>query len=163
MVITGPIGAHNPANLEYFQQLLELRRMLHLDSAAHFLAEMDDSLLPDSIIADFYRLSDALFLPSREEGFGIPILEAALSHRPIFCADIPALRELGKELVYYFSPDSDSVDVAAIMIRHLQNDPVFRLAAAVRREFIWERIYRENIGPLLESILADSTINGEGS
>jgi glycosyltransferase involved in cell wall biosynthesis len=162
MVITGPVGAHNPANAEYFQYLLELRHMLHLDSAAHFLAEMDDTPLPDSVVADFYRLSDALFLPSREEGFGIPLLEAALSHRPIFCADLPALRELGNEVVFYFSPDGEPADVAAIVFRHLQNDPVFRLAAAVRRDFNWERIYEEKIEPLLESVLVDRTVNGEG-
>ncbi|OGO07461.1 MAG: hypothetical protein A3K46_04225, partial [Chloroflexi bacterium RBG_13_60_9] len=99
LLITGPLGAHNPDNKKYFEELLKLRRVLGLESFAHFLAEQEAAAPPDAVMADLYRLSDALFLPSREEGFGIPLLEAGLSHRPIFCADLPALRELGNETV----------------------------------------------------------------
>jgi mannosylglucosylglycerate synthase len=162
-IITGPIGAHNPANLEYFHTLLEMRDHLNLNTAAHFLAEIYDENLPDSVISDFYRLADALFLPSREEGFGIPLIEAALSRRPVFCADLPALRELGGESVVYFSPDDEPAHVASLVIRHLQNDPVSRLAASVRRDFNWDCIYRDRIHPLLESILADQKVLGSES
>jgi len=79
LIVTGPLGAHNPANAAYFQKLKDLRAELNLAGAAIFLAELIDAYLPDDVIADFYRLADALFLPSREEGFGIPIVEAAFS------------------------------------------------------------------------------------
>ena len=59
--------------------------------------EVTAGFLPDEVIADFYRLSDALLFPSREEGFGIPIIEAAFSSIPVFCYNIPVLRELGGE------------------------------------------------------------------
>jgi glycosyltransferase involved in cell wall biosynthesis len=154
-IVTGPIGAHNPANAEYFRTLLEMRDRLNLNPAARFLAEIYKENLPDTVISDFYRLADALFLPSREEGFGIPLIEAALSHRPVFCADLPALRELGGESVVYFSPDDEPAHVASLVVRRLRDDPVFRLAAVVRRDFNWDRIYREIIGPLLESVLSD--------
>jgi glycosyltransferase involved in cell wall biosynthesis len=163
MIVTGPIGAHNPANVEYFHGLLDLRDRLHLKHAANFLAEIQNDFLPDSVIADFYRLADALFLPSREEGFGIPLIEAALSHRPIFCADLPALRELGGESVFYFSPDDEPVDVAGLVVRHLQNDPVSRLAATIRRDFNWNQIYKGKIEPLLESVLTHRAVPGEGA
>lgn len=163
MIVTGPIGAHNPANRKYFKELLALRDHLNLNQAAFFLAEIQDALLPDSVIADFYRLADALFLPSREEGFGIPLLEAALSHRPIFCADLPVLRELGGEYAFYFSPNANPTEVASLVTRHIQCDPAFHLATAVRRDFNWERIYKEKIGPLLESVLPHRAIHGQGS
>ena len=72
-----------------------------------FLAEVTSELIPDSVIADFYRLADALLFPSREEGFGIPLIEAAFSSVPVFCADIPVLHELGGEDVSYFDSDAD--------------------------------------------------------
>lgn len=156
LLVTGPLGAHNPDNKKYFEDLLKLRRVLGLESFAHFLAELETDPPPDSVIADLYRLSDALFLPSREEGFGIPLLEAGLTQRPIFCADLPALRELGNETVSFFPPDEDPAKVAALVADRLRNDPVFRMAIKIRREFDWDRIYRGRIEPLLASALAPS-------
>ncbi len=162
-IVTGPIGAHNPENLNYFQYILDLRHRLDLDSAAHFLAELEEDSLPDPVIADFYSLADGLFLPSREEGFGIPLLEAGISRCPVFCSDLPALRELGGESVVYFSPDDEPKHAASLIAAHLNGSAVFRLAAAVRRDFHWERIYREKIEPLLEELLNRPAGRGVGS
>jgi glycosyltransferase involved in cell wall biosynthesis len=85
LVVTGPLGPHNPANIDYLQMLTALRKELKLEHAVHFLAELTDQFIPDPVISDFYHLADALFMPSAEEGFGIPILEAGLAGLPIFC------------------------------------------------------------------------------
>ncbi len=92
LVVTGPLGPHNPANQRYFERLRALRQELRLEGKAHFLAEVAPGFLPFSVVADFYRLADALLLPSLEEGFGIPVLEAGLAGLPVFCSDIPPLR-----------------------------------------------------------------------
>ena len=149
MLVTGPLGAHNPANANYFSSLLKLRAQLNLDSSMYFLTELGDSYLPDSLVADFYRLADALLLPSREEGFGIPLIEAALSHRPVFCTNLAPLQALGLDDAHYFSPDDDPQHVAALITQCLQNDPVFRFATRTRQHYTWERIYKEKIEPLL--------------
>ena len=75
--------------------LTKLRKQLGLEGSAHFLAELHDSFCPMKSSRIFIRVADALFFPSREEGFGIPLIEAAFSHLPAFCADIPPLREVG--------------------------------------------------------------------
>lgn len=149
LVVTGPLGAHNPANLEYFKSLAALRAELGLEQAAYFLAEIRDQYLPDAVIADFYRLADALFLPSSEEGFGIPVIEAGLARLPIFCADIPALRELGCEWVTYFSPDDDPGLIADLVALQLQTSPTQALHSLVRQKYTWEHIYAGKIEPLL--------------
>ena len=95
LLVTGPEGPHNPANAGYRARLLALRDKLGLAGAAHFAAEHVPEALPDAVVADLLRLADALILPSREEGFGIPLIEAALTRLPVFCADIAPLRELG--------------------------------------------------------------------
>ncbi|MGQ0603849.1 MAG: glycosyltransferase [Anaerolineales bacterium] len=151
LIVTGPIGPHNANNHHYFAQLKALRAELQLEDAAHFLAELSDGYLPDAVIADFYRLADALFLPSREEGFGLPVLEAALSRMPVFCADLPPLRDLAGEAAVYFSPDADPAQVADSVAARLQSDEAFQLSARVRGTFTWEAVYRRHLAPLLNS------------
>jgi glycosyltransferase involved in cell wall biosynthesis len=151
LVVTGPLGPHNPANVEYFEKLAALRKELHLVDAVHFLTELTTGFLADEVISDFYHLADALFMPSLEEGFGIPILEAGLAGLPIFCSDIPPLRSLGSSNAVYFSPDADPAELANRIVNRLAFDPVFRMRTRVRREFSWEGIYVRSIAPLLNS------------
>jgi mannosylglucosylglycerate synthase len=149
LVVTGPLGPHNASNRKYFEKLSTLRQKLGLQAAAHFLAELVDSFLPDEVIADFYRVADALLFPSREEGFGIPLIEAAFSHLPAFCADIQPLRALGLEDATYFSPDADPAQVARLLADYFQSALPARLTLRVRSAFRWEAIYRQHIVPLL--------------
>lgn len=150
MLVTGPLGAHNPTNEDYFARLLALRARLGLENSAHFLAELTDEFLPDIYIADFYRISDALLLPSLEEGFGIPLIEAGLSHRPIFCTGLPPLRALAQDDAYYFSPHEDPRRIAASIAVTLKASSVFRFARRIRQQYTWEGIYTEKIAPLLD-------------
>ncbi len=150
LVITGPLGPHNADNRKYFETLTNLRAQLGLQGSAHFLAELVNSFLPDEVIADFYRIADALFFPSREEGFGIPLIEAAFSRLPIFCADIPPLRELGINDATFFSPDEDPAKIADMLVEYFQSSSTARLSMRARSSFRWEAIYRQHITPILD-------------
>ncbi|WKZ36949.1 MAG: glycosyltransferase family 4 protein [Anaerolineales bacterium] len=152
LVVTGPLGPHNPANVKYFEKLAALRRDLGLSGAAHFLAELTDEYIPDAVISDFYQLADALFLPSFEEGFGIPILEAGLAAMPIFCSDIPPLRKLGGEFASYFIPEEDPETVGRMIVEKLDGNMVLGMKSFVRSNFIWDRIYKMKINPLLHEV-----------
>lgn len=149
LVVTGPLGPHNQDNVKYFDKLRNLRKELNLENSAHFLAELVDTFLPDEVIADFYRVADALIFPSREEGFGIPLIEAAYSHLPAFCADIPPLRELGLEDVTYFSPDENPNLVANLIATYFKYSTTAKLSMRARLNFRWEAIYRQHIAPIL--------------
>jgi glycosyltransferase involved in cell wall biosynthesis len=149
LVITGPLGPHNPKNQSYLDRLLSLRQELGLEQAAIFLAQQVPEYLPYTVVADFYRLADALLFPSFEEGFGIPILEAGLSRLPVFCSDIPPLRELAGDQAVYFSPQAEPGKVAALINEKLSSDRVFALQARVQTNYTWERIYAERIKPVL--------------
>lgn len=156
LIVTGPLGAHNPANVRYQEELVSLRNQLKLQNAAFFLAEWSETFLPDSVIADFYRLADALFLPSFEEGFGIPLIEAALSRMPVFCSQIEPLTELGLEDVVYFDPQGDPTAVAEQIADMLETSHVYRFASRARNTFTWEPIYQLHIAPLLHAALPSS-------
>jgi glycosyltransferase involved in cell wall biosynthesis len=149
LLVTGPLGPHNPANLKYFEWLVHLRDELDLNGAVWFLAELTAEFLPDAVIADFYHLADALILPSREEGFGIPLLEAGLAGIPVFCTDLPPLRDLGGQNVAYFSADADPKEVASLLANSLKTSSTFKLRLQVKQSFSWERIFSERIFPLL--------------
>lgn len=149
LLITGPLGPHNPANESYFSSLKALRSQLGLENHAHFLAEQVFGFIPDEVISDFYHLSDALLLPSKDEGFGIPVLEAGLAGIPVFCSNIPALAELGGEDAYYFSPEADPKDVAALIHTTLLSSQVWRLRNRVREQYSWQQIYNQHLAPLV--------------
>lgn len=149
MVVVGPLGPHNADNFRYFEKLTSLRLELGLQNSAHFLAELTDDFIPDEVVSDFYRLADAVLFPSFEEGFGIPVLEAGFAGIPVFCSDIPPLKNLGRDFADYFLPNDDPATVAGRMVESFRKNKVFGLRALVRDKFTWERIYAEKIAPLL--------------
>jgi mannosylglucosylglycerate synthase len=136
----------------YRKKLLALRNELKLQKTAHIMADVSSDNMPDAVIADFYRLSDALLFPSREEGFGIPIIEAAFNSMPVFCADIPVLRELCGEDVMYFDPDAEPRLIAQKIYDGLENDKSSRWARRVKHAYTWDSIYALCIGPLIQEI-----------
>lgn len=151
LIVTGPPGPHNASNAAYLNELQALKTELGLETAAHFLYE-DAPVLEDDVIADLYQLADALFFPSTQEGFGIPLLEAGLAGLPVFCADIPPLRQTGQDDVVYLNLQADEPSAIA---RQLYDDLVrrdtYRLRARVRREYRWDVIVQDQIMPLLEA------------
>jgi glycosyltransferase involved in cell wall biosynthesis len=155
LLITGPPGPHNPANVAYLEQLLALRSSLGLENAAHFLYQLgeDDPLNIDEItMGNLFSICDALFFPSLDEGFGIPLLEARLSRMPIFCSDIAALRESGDANAHYFDPQSQPKEVAADLADRLLSDPLIISRAEVRRSYSWPVIVADKLVPLLEGL-----------
>jgi glycosyltransferase involved in cell wall biosynthesis len=158
LVVTGPPGPHNPANSGYLSELLQLRTDLGLQHAAHFLYEHGESgemgsqpFVPDdATMANFYTLADALFFPSTQEGFGIPILEAGLANMPVFCADLPPFRATALDYASYFDGDKDPPsNIAARVLTGLDRLDSFALRVRVRKHFRWEAIIEKQLMPLL--------------
>jgi len=149
LVVTGPVDPHGSDAGDYLETLVRLRHDLDLDASVMFLVEMLDDPSSEELVHDLYRLVDMLFLPSLDEGFGIPILEAGAHRLPIVCSDLPALRALAGDAALYVAPDADPAVVAALALARLDEDAVARLARRVRTEFSWEAVYRRGIEPLL--------------
>jgi glycosyltransferase involved in cell wall biosynthesis len=62
-----------------------------------------------------YQNAIASVLPSVYEGFGIPIIEAMKLMTPVICSDIPPLKEVAKDTVFYFNP-SDKKELVKKLI-----------------------------------------------
>lgn len=151
LLVMGPLGPHNPANRAYLDELKARRSRLGLQDAVIFLGEY--GAVDDLARRDLYALADALFFPSAREGFGIPILEAGLGRLPIFCADIPPLRESAQGYANYFALDASPAQIAAQVRSVLTSDARFQLKQRVSHHYNWERIFIGLIEPLLQSPL----------
>jgi glycosyltransferase involved in cell wall biosynthesis len=143
LVVTGPPGPHNATNARYLEELTALAdgvEGVHLLHALGLRA-------PYRVIADLYSLSDALLLPSQGEGFGIPLLEAALHRLPIVCSDLPTLRALAGDAATYVPPDASGEVIADAIERSLeQPGPRFRSRV---RAMAWSRVLAEQVVPLV--------------
>ncbi len=56
----------------------------------------------DEYLEKLYQVSSALLMPSEDEGFGLPVVEAAQNGLPLILRDIPTFREIAGEHAFYF-------------------------------------------------------------
>jgi glycosyltransferase involved in cell wall biosynthesis len=156
LVVTGPPDPHDRTNMQYFQSLLDLREQLGIVYQMHFVyesgpARTEPFIVDMSVVTELLRVSDALFMPSHREGFGMPILEAGLAGIPVFCTDqVPAANEIGGQDVIKFSPEADPNEVAGLILKWIEDSSVFRLRRRVRQGLTWRSIFQREILPLVE-------------
>lgn len=65
--------------------------------------------VPADDLPGLYSGAEFFFLPSRYEGFGMPILEARKCGCPVVCSDIPAMREAGGVGTLYHPPTAEGI------------------------------------------------------
>lgn len=150
LIVMGPLGPHNPANRQYWQELRQQAERRGVREEIIFLQE--HGVVDDVARRDLYALADALVFPSTREGFGIPLLEAGMARLPIFCADIPPFRETGGDNVHYFALDEAPAAIAARMAAFFAADARYRFKQRVQREYGWERIFTQRIEPLIQTV-----------
>jgi glycosyltransferase involved in cell wall biosynthesis len=143
LVVTGPPGPHNAANARY---LAELRAQADRTPGVHLLHALGIRA-PYRVVADLYALADVLVLPSESEGFGIPLLEAALHRLPIVTSDIATLRALAEDAAAYVAADASGDAIADAVERVLQT-PGARFRSRVRA-MAWPRVLSEQVVPLV--------------
>jgi glycosyltransferase involved in cell wall biosynthesis len=149
LLITAAADPHNAISTEYGKALRARRIDLGLEDSAVFVS---DDFTPDKDdLSSLYSLADALLFPSTQEGFGLPVLEAALHRLPIFCADVEPMNSLLQHSIHAFDPYGSPCDVAKLIERILDQSAPHRARREVLRRYTWERVWEEHLAPLLEA------------
>lgn len=146
-LVTGPPDLHHAASAGYATELRALRTELGLEEDALFLHEHFS--VGDEDMRSLYELADALFFPSRQEGFGLPVLEAALHRLPIFCADIEPLNALLPRRLSLFPLDDPPRRIATRIALALHGADIAKARKETLRRYAWTAIHRNFLAPLL--------------
>lgn len=84
-----------------------------------------------------YEHAAAFVYPSFDEGFGIPLLDAALRRTPVACSDLAVFREVLGDDAEYFDPASPE-SMALSLRRALSGAATRADSARLRARFSWE-------------------------
>lgn len=68
----------------------------------------------DEYLESVYTFTDCLVAASLAEGYGLPLVEAALRRIPVLARDIPVFREVAGEHAQYFTGEGPEVIAAAV-------------------------------------------------
>jgi mannosylglucosylglycerate synthase len=156
LLVTGPRGPHDPASIRYVRELQStIERCAVADEVVLLQVDRGGTHSrwrpTDRMMDELYRAADLMLLPSAQEGFGIPVLEAGLVGLPIFCSDIPPFREIAGEWVKYFRLDEPPQSIAQRLGSFLSGDERYQLRKRVARDFDWDAIFDRQLVPLLQA------------
>ncbi|PKW12577.1 glycosyltransferase family 4 protein [Saccharopolyspora spinosa] len=92
--------------------------------------------LPEDHLRGLVAGASALVVPSRDEGFGLPALEALACGTPLVCSDIPALREVTAGQAIRF-PHGDPTALNEALHQALTSPPDAEKGRAQAKAFTW--------------------------
>ncbi len=125
------------------RSLVEECARLGMDDRTQFVACAGQGLLPR-----IYAAADLLVMPSRIEGFGLPVLEAMACGTPVVCSRAASLPEVGGDAVVYFNPE-DPEELAGAIERVLSSKELqssLRAKGLERaKQFTWEESTRKHV------------------
>jgi glycosyltransferase involved in cell wall biosynthesis len=105
--------------------------------ALRLLGHVDDALLPG-----LYAGALAFALPSRYEGFGLPVLEAMASGTPVVAAAAGALPETCDGAAILADPDPEAFSQALIATIGAPREDLVAAGLARARAFSWDATAR---------------------
>jgi glycosyltransferase involved in cell wall biosynthesis len=116
--------------------------------------------LPDAAVPDLYRGAAMLILPSRAEGFGLPVIEAMACGVPIVCSDLPVLREIADGVATFCDPTSPAEFARAIASTVDESTPGARRDRGLERarRFTWDSAAERTVG-LYEEVLQPGLVD----
>lgn len=95
--------------------------------------------LPGEVLRSLVAGATALVLPSRYEGFGLPVLEALACGVPVVCSDLPVLLEVGGDQCRYVPVgDVDALATALLEVAGRRPDGGQPARRAWAARFTWQ-------------------------
>jgi len=103
--------------------------------------------LPESAVPDLYRGAAVVVLPSKAEGFGLPVIEAMACGVPVICSDLPVLHELAEGVATFCDPKDPAAFACAIaqILDAPSTTRTRQLGIERAQRFSWERSARQTV------------------
>lgn len=157
LLVTGPPGtdSESVAYEEKLREVIKARKLQESVIFCHDLISFNRQFSNGKIkkwsVADVYNIGDLVLIPSKEEGFGLPIIEAGAARKPIFCSRIPPFQELIREDIegYMFDLNNPPGDIAFRIYRMMLESTVDNNFDQVIEKYAWESIVLKKLMPLL--------------
>lgn len=155
-IMTGAYDPHEKRAVSYYRRLKYWIEELGLRENIAVLAEYrfndGQKLIPDRIfIRDLYLMADLLLMSSKDEGFGIPLIEAGMIKLPIACSEIPPFLEIGRD-VCFFGLDDPPLTTAGRIIEYLARTNTHKMFRSVMKNYVLDVICSREILPFLYDI-----------
>ncbi len=148
LLITAPPTKNAPGAERYGTFL---RQSLPAELKGHVVFVNDFFPVEDAMLRDLYLLADCLIFPSRQEGFGLPVVEAARFRLPIWCGKAPAGQMLAEDGAVFVLETAAQLPQA---VAWLEQQPTFRQQRRARKLFDPAVIYRDYYVSLLKEGMA---------
>ena len=109
----------------------------------------------DEQYAELLASATALLTASRDEGFGIPLIEAMSHGTPVVCSDIEVFREVGGDAALFANPDDPAAFAA--QVRALEDPAEWKRRSELSLQRAGEYTWQASAATLLE--LATSLVD----
>ena len=142
LVIAGEGGAHWARVVALAQQLGVAGRIV------------DVGVVDDATLGTLYGHAECVLVPSRYEGFGLPVLEAMASGTPVVAARTTSIPEVAGDAARLVDDDDDAAMAREVTALRASTQLHTACIEAGRRRaslFSWERSAAETVAVLLEA------------
>jgi glycosyltransferase involved in cell wall biosynthesis len=148
LFVTGAANGYSPDAQAHFASLKQQASELGVTERVRWVNE--HFFVDDAQLRSLYLVSDALLFTTRQEGFGLPILEAAAFRLPIFCSDIEPLRSNLPPGSIAFDLRSSPRNISLAIAKSLKQDRGFLSRKLILQHHAARDLYCAKIEPLLQ-------------
>lgn len=147
LLVTAAPDGHHGASTLYGAEMMRLREEWGVTREVIWVGEF--FTVTKHELVSLYTISDALWFPSLQEGFGLPVLEGALHRLPVFCADVAPMNTIDIPRITFFDPRHDEETIAGQILQEMEREAEWLEARrTVLRRFSWRAIW-----PQMEAVL----------
>ena len=150
LLISGALDPHNRSSAGYFAGLKQLAADLHIQTSVTWVNDL--FFVDETQLHSLYSVADGILFPSRQEGFGLPLLEAAAYRLPVFCSNIEPLKSIAPSGTLLFDLRDAPRNIADKIRNAFEKDEIFKSRKRLLRNFSAERLFRDKTERFLQDL-----------
>jgi glycosyltransferase involved in cell wall biosynthesis len=150
LLISAAQDLHNRSSAECFIGLKQLAADLQIQDSVSWVNNL--FFVDQAQLHSLYSVADGILFPSRQEGFGLPLLEAAAYRLPVFCSNIEPLKSIAPSGTLLFDLQDAPKNIAKKIRNTLGNDDIFKSRKRLLSNYSAERLFRDKTEPFLQDL-----------